>query len=119
MPIVKVEILKGKSNEYKKTVLDCVHEGLMAGLNISDWDRFQRLYELDRADFEFPSEKTENFLIIEITIFPSRTKEQKGKAISEITRLLGERLNIVPADVFIIFNEPILENWGMAGRQKV
>ncbi len=29
MPLVRIEMLKGKSSEYKKTLLDCVHEGLM------------------------------------------------------------------------------------------
>ena len=28
MPLVKVEIVKGKSSEYKKTLLDCIHEAL-------------------------------------------------------------------------------------------
>lgn len=54
MPIVKVEMLKGKSTEYKKTVLDCIHEGLMESIGIEDWDRLQRIVEFDRNDFEFP-----------------------------------------------------------------
>jgi phenylpyruvate tautomerase PptA (4-oxalocrotonate tautomerase family) len=41
----------------------------------------------------------------------------KKTAISEITRLLGERLQIAAADVFIIINEPPLENWGLRGIQ--
>ena len=57
MPIVKVEMLKGKSTEYKKTVLDCIHEGLMESIGIEDWDRLQRIVEFDRNDFEFPSFK--------------------------------------------------------------
>ena len=54
MPIVKVEMLEGKSTEYKKTVLDCIHEGLMESIGIEDWDRLQRIVEFDRNDFEFP-----------------------------------------------------------------
>jgi len=29
-----------------------------------------------------------------------------------------ERLGIAPTDVFIVMNEPTLENWGMGGNQK-
>ncbi len=118
MPLVRVDMIRGKSPEYKKALLDCIHQGLLESLNIEDWDRFQRIVELDKNDFETAPGKTDSFMIIELTLFPGRTKEQKGKAIEAITRLLGERLGIAPTDVFIVINEPPLENWGMGGRQK-
>lgn len=118
MPLVKINLLKGKSAKYKKTVFDCVHQGLIESLGISDWDRFQRIIEFDRTDFEAPAEKSDNFMIIELTIFPGRTREQKKAAIEIITAKLVEALSIAPEDVFIIISEPPLENWGMAGNQK-
>lgn len=118
MPLVRIDMVKGKSPEYKKTVLDVVHEGLIEAFGIEDWDRFQRIVEIPREDFEIPEGKTEDFLIIELTIFPGRTKEQKKAAISKITADLNNKLNIAPTDVFILINEPPLENWGMGGNQK-
>ena len=118
MPIVNVEMLKGRSPEYKKTVLDCIHQGLVESIGIEDWDRFQRITEYDREDFEFPSFKTDAFMIIEIKLFPGRTKEQKKELIERITNLLKERLSIDPSDVFIVIQEPELENWGIGGKQK-
>lgn len=29
MPLVRVDMIKGKTPEYKKTVLNCIHEGLI------------------------------------------------------------------------------------------
>ena len=118
MPLVRVEIIKGKSSEYKKTLLDCIHEALVETLHIEDWDRFQRIIEIKKEDFEFPEGKTDNFMIIELTIFPGRTKEQKKNAIEMITAKITERLSIAPTDIFIVFSEPPTENWGMGGRQK-
>lgn len=118
MPLVRIEIIKGKSSEYKKAVLDSVHDGLENALGIEAWDRFQRLYELDEECFERSPEKSDKFTMIEITMFPGRTKEQKAQVIAQITRLLGERAGIAPADIFIVLSEPPLENWGFAGRQK-
>ncbi len=118
MPLVKINLFIGKSAEYKKTVFDCVHQGLIESLGISDWDRFQRIIEFDRTDFEAPAEKSDNFMIIELTLFPGRTREQKKAAIEIITAKLVETLSIAPEDVFIIISEPPLENWGMAGNQK-
>ena len=118
MPLIRVDIVKGKSPEYKKILLDCIHEGMMETLGIEDWDRFQRIIETDKEDFEIPSGKTENFTIIEITMFQGRSKEQKRALIEIITKKLGERLEIIPTDVFIIINEPPNENWGLGGKQK-
>ncbi|MCR4656789.1 MAG: tautomerase family protein [Lachnospiraceae bacterium] len=118
MPLVKVEMLKGKSPEYKKALFECIHKGLVDSIGIEEWDRFQRIYEYEKDDFEIPSFKTDDFMIIELTVFPGRTKEQKGKVIEMITENLKNSLSIDPADVFITINEPPLENWGIGGKQK-
>ena len=34
MPLVKIEMLAGKTPEYKKTVFDCFHEGLIDAFGI-------------------------------------------------------------------------------------
>ena len=118
MPLVKVEMLEGKSREFKKTVLDCIHDALMDSIGIEDWDRFQRIVEIDKEDFEVPEGKTDNFMIIELTLFPGRTREQKKRAIELITEKLTDKPGIAATDIFIVINEPPLENWGMAGKQK-
>ena len=117
MPLVRVDMRKGKSPEYKKTVLDCIHEGLVEAIQIEDWDRFQRIVEIEPDDFEYPSFKSENFMIIELTIFPGRTAEQKASVIQKITEKFQQKLAINPTDIFIVIHEPPFENWGMGGQQ--
>ena len=117
MPLVRVEMIKGKSREYKDAVLDIIHNGLVDAFGIEDWDRFQRITEIDKEDFERPDDKTDDFMIIELTVFPGRDKEQKRKAIEMIMDNLNKELGIKKTDVFIVLNEPPLENWGLGGRQ--
>ena len=74
--------------------------------------------EVEKEDFETAPGKTDGFMIIEITLFPGRTKEQKKDLIEKLTASLVENLKIEPTDVFIVIHEPALENWGMGGRQK-
>ena len=62
--------------------------------------------------------KTDNFMIIELTLFPGRTKEQKAKTIETITKKINENLSVAREDIFIVIEEPPLDNWGMAGKQK-
>ena len=118
MPLVKVNMLKVKTHEFKKTVFDFIHKGLIDAFGIADCDRFQRIEEFDKSCWEAPEGKTENFMIIELTIFPGRNREQKKCAIEKITGLLCDKLGIPATDVFIVMNEPPLENWGMGGVQK-
>ena len=118
MPVVKVSMLKGKTPEYKKTVLDSIHDGLVESIGIEDWDRFQRIEEFKREDFEKPDFKSDDFMIIEISLFPGRSKELKGKLIETVAGNLKDRLSVDPSDVFILITEPPLENWGIGGKQK-
>lgn len=52
-PLVKIDIIEGKSKEYKKAVLEGVHQALVKTLGIPDSDRFQRLYESPISNFQF------------------------------------------------------------------
>lgn len=118
MPLVKVEILSGKSKEYKKQLLDGIHQALEDALKIESWDRFQRLYELEPDHFERGGNKTDQFTMIEIMMFPGRTREQKALLYKRITEELWERLAIRNTDLFIVLQEPPNENWGLAGKQR-
>ncbi|MBQ5315925.1 MAG: tautomerase family protein [Oscillospiraceae bacterium] len=116
MPIVRIDMIRGKSAEYKRTYMECVHSALVEAFGIPEWDRFQRIVETDRENVELPEGKTEDFAVIELTIFPGRTVETKERAVSLITDKLVNELSVAPTDVFIIINEPPLENWGLGGR---
>ena len=117
MPLAKIEIIKGQSDEYKNALFSAVHDGLVNALSIPEDNCTQRLYELDESCFRRKAGKTEKFTLIELTLMPGRNAELKRDAILEITRLLGERLQITPNDVFIVINELPLENWGFRGMQ--
>ncbi len=116
MPLVRIEVLKGHSEGYKKTFLRVIHKALMDTLSIPDNDRYQRLYEIAPEYFEH-SDKSDKFAIIELTLFPGRSKEMKRNVIKEIIHRLGEELGLAPDDIFIIINEPELDNWGLHGEQ--
>ncbi len=65
MPLVRIEIRKGKSAEYKKALLDGVHQALADCFKIPDYDRMQRLYELEKGELEISAHKTEDLILID------------------------------------------------------
>ena len=117
MPYSRIEIIKGHSKEYKATLFRSVNDGLINALSIPDDNCTQRLYELDEESYERPSGKTEHYTLIELVLLPGRSAAMKKGVITEITRLLGERLQIAPSDIIIIINEHPLENFGFRGMQ--
>ena len=118
MPLVRIEITEGKTGEYKSQLLEGIHKALVDSLKIEEDDRFQRLYELPDENFEKSGSKTDKFTMIEITMFPGRTKEQKAGMYKAIVDELKSRLGINETDVFIVINEQPNENWGLAGSQR-
>jgi phenylpyruvate tautomerase PptA (4-oxalocrotonate tautomerase family) len=115
MPLVKIEIRKGKSKEYKKAILEGVHRALVDSLGIPEHDRFQRIYELNEDDFEAPNDQTDAVTIIQITLFPGRSFKAKKKLYSDIVHNLSHDPGIDGHDILIVLLEPPMENWGIRG----
>ena len=115
MPVVKIEIMKGRPKEYKSTIFECIYEALDIAISVPRERITLKLTENDETCFVPSPERTSQFILIEIILLPGRDAVLKKSAIEEITRLLGEKLGIVPNDILIIFFDPSKENWGHKG----
>ncbi|HNX44881.1 MAG TPA: tautomerase family protein [Bacteroidales bacterium] len=115
MPLVRVEIYKGKDKAYKQAILDGIHNALVSAFRIPESDRNQRIYELDEDDFERNTDKTDCFTIIEITAFEGRSTEAKRKLYRVISDNLKRDPGISETDIIVYLNEPHLVNWGIKG----
>lgn len=116
MPKIRIDILEGKSDAYKRQLLDIVHDALVEAIKIPDWDRIQILHEHKPANFEIPPGKTDKYTSIEILMFPGRSPEAKRSICERITKKLKSALGIDESDVMIILIEPPMENWGVLGK---
>ena len=115
MPVVRITIRAGKSPEYRKAVLDGVHNGLVQAFKIPEHDRIQTLHELTPDLFEIPPAKTEQFTIIEVIAFKGRSLAAKRDLYRIIVENLAKNPGIAGDDILIILHEPSLENWGIRG----
>jgi 4-oxalocrotonate tautomerase family enzyme len=114
MPLVKVEIQSGKSKEYKKTLMNAIHNVLVECIKIPDHDCRQRLYELDEENFQHTG-RSDAYTIIEITMFKGRSFEAKKALYAGIAAKLENELGISGNDITIVIHEPELQNWGIRG----
>jgi phenylpyruvate tautomerase PptA (4-oxalocrotonate tautomerase family) len=51
MPLVSINLRKGRPPEVKRAIADAVHAALVANLSIPETDRFQLIREYESADF--------------------------------------------------------------------
>ena len=115
MPFIRIELLAGKTPEFKQAVLDEVHAALVDAFKIPDDDRTQRLVELAPADFEFPAERRPDPVLIEITCFTGRSLEAKRQLYRRLAERLAARPGIEPRNVCVVLNDVPRESWGFGG----
>jgi phenylpyruvate tautomerase PptA (4-oxalocrotonate tautomerase family) len=65
MPLVRLEVRKGRSATQKRVLLDAAHAALVEALGIPDHDRMQRIVEHTRADFELPPASSDVFVVLQ------------------------------------------------------
>lgn len=116
MPLVRIEVLKGRPPSEKQRLLGEVHSALVEALEIPEDDRTQRLIEHDPENFEIPPGHSERYTLVEITAFQGRSEQAKGRLYRTIVRNLGG-VGIPAEDIFIVLIEPPMENWGIRGGQ--
>ena len=114
MPLVRIEILRGRPVEERRHILQAVHAALVDAFRIPEDDRTQRLVEHDPENFEIPPGRSSSYTLVEITAFRGRTAAAKRALYEAIVHNLGE-VGIPTDDVLIVLHEPALENWGIRG----
>jgi 4-oxalocrotonate tautomerase len=116
MPLVKIHLRRGKSPEYLRSVADSIHEALVAQANVPADDRFQLIHEYDSdAIIAHPSyagsNRSNDLIIIEITLNAGRTLEIKKALYADIAERLGKSADVRSDDVLVNLVEVTKENW--------
>lgn len=114
MPLVRIEVRRSRDPKEKMDICDTVHAAMQEALHIPEHDRHISYLEHAPEDFQAPPGKTENYTLVEITLFKGRSMEAKRALYQAIVRNLGS-LGIAPEDVFIVLLESPPENWGIRG----
>ena len=114
MPLVKISLIKGRSKDEKAALVEAIHSALRTAFKIPEDDRNLRILEFEPENFDLPEEKTEDYTLIEMDVFPGRSLEAKRALYQNIIENL-KPLGIQPGDVLITLKEIPLDNWGIRG----
>jgi phenylpyruvate tautomerase PptA (4-oxalocrotonate tautomerase family) len=109
MPIVRISLMQSNL-EHAQAVGRCVYQAMRETIDIPEGDNFQVLSRHDLGEVVYdPSfygiERTDGFMIIEVTLARGRTPEVKKKFFKAITDNLAAQCGVRPSDVNIILQE--------------
>jgi phenylpyruvate tautomerase PptA (4-oxalocrotonate tautomerase family) len=116
MPLVRVEIKKHADPTFAKRIGEQIYAAMRSTINVPEHDNFQILNEHDGEHFIFDPQylgiqRTDQLVIIQITLNEGRTLEQKKALYQAIAQNLNTHLGIRLEDVFINLVEVKKENW--------
>lgn len=112
---VKIFGIKEKIGPIQQNLSTIIHSCLMDAFKIPANKKFQRFIMLDRDEFYFPEDRTEDYIIIEISVFEGRSNVAKKNLIHLLFDRISSELKISKQDIEInIFETPEC-NWGIRG----
>ncbi|MBA2400696.1 MAG: tautomerase family protein [Bradyrhizobium sp.] len=117
MPLLHISLRAGKPEAYRQAIFDGLYRAMRETLNVPDDDQFMTITEHDAANFRYGNgygiARSADVVYIQITVFNTRTAEQKKALFRSIAELLGENPGIRPEDVFVVVLDAAKENWSV------
>jgi 4-oxalocrotonate tautomerase len=116
MPLVRIDLLEGKTPEYRAQVGQIVYQAMLDVIGVPKNDRFQIIVEHAKSGLLFDREylgihRTDDCIFVQITLNSGRTVEVKQRFYKAIADGLHDALKVRREDVFINLVEVAKENW--------
>jgi 4-oxalocrotonate tautomerase len=116
MPLVRISLVKGKPEAYRRKVGEAIHRALVEALGVPPLDRFQLITEHEPGDLVYDSNylgiaRSSDLVIVQITLSAGRTLEQKRALYRRIAASLSAAVSLRPEDAWINLVEVAKENW--------
>jgi len=116
MPLVRIDLLEGKSPEYRVQIGQIVYQAMLDALGVSKDDRFQIINEHPKTGLQFDRDylgihRSDDCVFVQITLSSGRTVEAKQRFYKAVAEGLHEVLKLRREDVFINLVEVVKENW--------
>jgi hypothetical protein len=113
VPLSRIEVCRKRKPAEIQHMLQSVYAAQIEAFKVPDTDRQLRYFELQHEHFFIPPDRTENFTLVVVELFPGRTADAKRAFYKSIVARFGE-IGISPSDVFISLVESGRENWSLA-----
>jgi len=115
MPLLRFDLIEGRSESEVKSLLDAAHQAMLAAFNVPPRDRYQIVQEHPRShmiieDTGLGMERSEKLVVVQV-ITRGRKKKQKEAFYQLLCEALQRACGITPTDVIVTMVENRDEDW--------
>jgi 4-oxalocrotonate tautomerase len=116
MPLARIDLVQGKSADYRKTIGEVVYDAMVETLKAPEGDRFQVITEHAADSFiadpnYLGIQRSKDCVSVQLTLNEGRTVDQKRAFYKAVALGLHQRLGMRLEDVLINLVEVRKENW--------
>lgn len=107
MSQVKIYANEQTIMQYREMLSHAIHQALIEELKYPIEKRFQRFISLKPENFIYPSDRSQHYVIIELSMFTGRSTEAKKRLIQTLFRNIQQYCRINPQDIEITISKPL------------
>ena len=107
--------IKEQLNPIKARMSDVIHQCMMDVLGMPEGKRAHRFVPLNKDDYYYPEDRTDQYTVLEINMMEGREIETKKALINALFKQFEEQLSISPIDLEITIKEQPAHCWGFRG----
>jgi 4-oxalocrotonate tautomerase len=116
MPLVRISLREGKSEQYRRALADGVHQAMIEAIEIPPQDRFQIITQHSANDLIYDPTylgvaRSNDIVLVQITLSAGRKPGQKRKLFQRMAEILAKNPGLRPEDLMINLVETVWENW--------
>jgi 4-oxalocrotonate tautomerase len=116
MPLVRIDLQKGKDAAYRQKAGKIVYNAMGASIGVPAHDHFQVIGEHSAENFIFDPDylgihRTSDLIMVQIFLNEGRSVAQKQALYKAIADGLSAELKLRPQDVLITLVDVKKENW--------
>lgn len=119
MPIVRLDIVRGRSQDEIKDLVDAVHAAVVESFGLPMSDRYQILNEhaateIVALDTDLGFQRSQKVVLIQITTRP-RSVEEKETLYRRLAEVLLERCCLPTSELVVSLTENTDADWSFGG----
>ena len=116
MPLVRIELKRGKTADYRRALADGVYEAMREAIGIPENDRFILVSEHDADNLSYDRhylgiDRSDDIVFVQIALRRGRAVEAKQALYRAIAERLGRAPGVRAADIFVTLVENGPEDW--------
>jgi phenylpyruvate tautomerase PptA (4-oxalocrotonate tautomerase family) len=115
MPLLRIDVIEGRSEEELKKLLDAIHCAMLAAFKVPERDRYQIVNEHPAAEMRIEDTglgipRTERTVVVQVTTRP-RSRLEKQNFYELLCRELNRCCGINASDVVVAMTQNADEDW--------